>query len=154
MALTFNQKSWNDRKGYLGHTSENAFEVFCRKEGIAFEHFGFKDESSLNYAFIPTYVRTRPDYICQQNAETFFVEVKAVGRDGIIKIKHEGVIGMPFWNMLLPLKLFIYDSTRKKYSFFSFNLLKQKLTKDEPQRFEDNKLYFPVSITNFTWGML
>jgi hypothetical protein len=153
MQLGFSQQNWKERKAYLGHTSENAFEVFCKKEGITFEHFGFKSESLLDYKTIPVYVRTRPDYICQKENENFFVEVNGVGKDGIIKIKIDAVVGIPFWEMLLPVKIFIYDSTRKKYSLFPFSMLKRKVTMNDPQRFEsDRKIYFPIGVNEFTWG--
>ncbi len=59
MQVSFNQTSWNERKKFLGQTSENSFELFCKREGINFEHFGFKSESNLDYKIIPVYVRTR-----------------------------------------------------------------------------------------------
>jgi len=40
MQATFHDSDWKTRKAFLGHTSENAFEQYCRKEGIQFEHFG------------------------------------------------------------------------------------------------------------------
>jgi hypothetical protein len=155
MQSAFSQQNWKARKSYLGHTSENAFEQYCLKEGIQFEHFGQKSESSLDYKALSIYLRTRPDYICQRGSDMFFVEVKGVGRDGILKIKFESIIGAPYWATMLPLKIFVYDSARKKYSLFSFDQLKQKLTLREPARFEnDRKLYFPVAISEFSWGTL
>jgi hypothetical protein len=155
MQSTFNQQSWIDRKAFLGHTSENAFEIFCKREGIVFEHFGQKTQTLLDYKTIPIYVRTRPDYICQRENECFFVEVKGVGKDGILKIKLDAVVSFPFWDVHLPVKIFVYDSARKKYSFFSFDLLKQKLTKHDPERFvNDKKMYFPISVYEFTWGTI
>jgi len=152
MQATFNKEDWKTRKAYLGHTSEAAFEQYCRKEGIQFEHFGQKSESSLDYKTLSIYLRTRPDYICQRGSETFFVEVKGVGRDGILKIKLESIIGAPYWATLLPLKIFVYDSARKKCSLCSFDHLKRKLTIREPERFEsDRKLYFPIAISEFAW---
>lgn len=153
MQSAFNQQNWKARKAYLGHTSENAFEQYCTKEGILFEHFGQNQESFLDYKVLSVYLRTRPDYICQRGNESFFVEVKGVGRDGILKIKLESIVGIPFWDTLLPVKIFVYDSSRKKCSFFPFSNLKQKLTKNDPQRFDnDSKLYFPVLINEFSWG--
>lgn len=152
MQTTFNQKDWKARKDFLGHTSEQAFEQYCIKEGIRFERFGQKHESTLDYNLIDLYIRTRPDYICQHEGKAFFVEVKGVGRDGILKIKLENIVSLPYWSTLMPVKVFVYDSSRKKCSLFPFTSLKQKLTRLDPRRFEnDSKLYFPVSINEFSW---
>lgn len=152
MHSTFHEKDWKTRKAYLGHTSENAFEQYCRKESIKFEHFGQKNESPLDYKLLNVYVRTRPDYICQQEGKAFFVEVKGVGRDGVLKIKFDSIVSLPFWDTHLPVKIFVYDSTRKRCSLFPLVTLKQKFTRLDPRRFEnDLKIYFPVSIDEFSW---
>jgi len=52
----------------------------------------------------------------------------------------------------MPVKIFVYDSARKRSSLFPFATLKQKLTRLDPRRFEnDSKLYFPFSIDEFSW---
>jgi len=155
MGEIFNQRDWKERKGYLGHTSEMAFETFCKKEGILFERFGQRTESSLDYKNLSIILRMRPDYICQKVDESFFVEVKSVGRDGILKVKLESLEGITFWDSLLPVKIFIYDSVKKRVSFFAYKWLRVKLYHVDIDRFEsDLKPYFPLSIREFAWHEL
>ena len=117
MNVSFNKKSWNERKKELGSIAESAFEKFALKEDIAFEHFGLKSESTLDYRNLALFLRMRPDYLCQQNDKTFFVEVKGCGNDAVIKFKQECMEGLYIWQSLLSVYVFIFDSCRKRSCF-------------------------------------
>ncbi len=148
----FNQKNWNERKKELGKLAENAFLSFASKEGIKFEHFGMKAESELDYWNLALFLRMRPDFICQKDDKTFFVEVKGCGYDGIIKFKIECMEGLYIWQSHLPVYVFMFDSARHKCSFVPYRDLRDRLLKSDPKRFEnDGKLYFPLSIKELAW---
>ena len=152
MSASFSEQNWRERKAYLGHTSEKAFEEYCLREGITYERFGYHEDSMLDYKYLPLYVRIRPDYIAQSGPETFFVEVKGVGKDGIIKLKIESLEGLTYWSLLLPVKIFVYDSSRKRASLTTLDEVKTKFTRIYPERFTSGmKLFYPIPIQEFAW---
>lgn len=149
---TFNQNNWQQRKYYLGNTSETAFEIVAHREKIHFERFGQSEESKLTYYLLHTYIRTRPDYICQKDKETFFIEVKGMGADGILKVKLDSMEGATYWSTIHPLHFFIYDSVKKRFAKAALITLKEKAKKILPQPFpEDGKLYYPFPANLFKW---
>jgi len=148
----YSAKNWQHRKQYFGETSETAFEIVAHREGIAFERFGQPAESPLKYFRLHTYMRTRPDYLCQKDQETFFLEVKGIGADGILKIKLDSLEGATYWSTIHPLHFFIYDSARKRFAKTALTTLKDKARKIPPQSFpEDGKLYYPFPASFFKW---
>lgn len=152
MSITFNQQKWQQRKYYLGNTSETAFEIIAHREGIALERFGQSEESPLKYFRLHTYMRTRPDYICQKDNETFFIEVKGVGSDGVLKLKLDSLEGATYWSTIHPLHFFIYDSARKLFTKVSLPYLRKMTKKILPQSFpDDGKLYYPFPVNLFKW---
>jgi len=97
-------------------------------------------------------MRTRPDYLCQYNNDTFFLEVKGIGADGVLKVKLDSLEGATFWNTIHPLYFFIFDSTGKRFAKVALTRLREMIKKIFPQAFPgDEKLYYPVPANLFTW---
>lgn len=155
MQAAFNQKSWNERKQVLGKPAETAFEIYARRKGIKFEHFGMKEESSLQYWKMKLFLRLRPDYLCQQSNKTFFVEVKGCGQDAILKFKIESLEALYTWQLLSPVFIFLWDSGRQFYCFISYDALRQKIYQCQIQRFDsDMKPYFALPVSQLQWEVL
>lgn len=154
-AAAFNQKTWHERKQVLGKPAETAFEIFARKKNIRLEPFGMKEESSLDYWKTKLFLRLRPDYLCQQGHKSFFVEVKGCGSDAILKFKIESIEALYTWQLLLPVFIFLWDSSRQHYCFILYEELRQKLYQCNIQRFDnDQKPYFALPVSMLQWEVL
>lgn len=155
MQAAFHKKSWNERKQVLGKPAETAFQIFAAKRGIRFEDFGAKVESPLNYFKIPLYLRLRPDYICQQGSKTILCEVKGVGFDGLLKFKLESIEALYTWQLVTPVFIFLWDSSRRQYCFIAYENLRNQLYQCQMQRFEnDNKPFFALPVSMLQWEVL
>lgn len=154
-AAAFNQKSWQERKRVLGAPAETVFEIFCRKKNIRFEHFGMKEESSLQYWKLQLFLRLRPDYICQHGSKTILCEVKGCGSDAVLKFKLESLEALYSWQLIMPVYIFLWDSNKQRYSFIAYEALRQQLYQCQLQRFEnDNKPYFALPVSQLQWETL
>lgn len=155
MQAVFNQKTWHERKQVLGKPAETAFEIFAKKRNIRLEHFGMKEESSLDYWKMQLFLRLRPDYLCQQGHKSFFVEVKGCGSDAILKFKIESFEALYTWQLFSPVFIFLWDSSQRRYSFVSYEELRQKLYQCQMQRFDsDMKPYFALPVSMLQWEFL
>lgn len=152
---TFNQQPWDERKAFLGTTSEAAFEDYARNEGIRFERLGMDRESPLNYRSLHPYLSMRPDYICQRD-KSFFCEVKSVGRDAIIKIKTISLEVARVWATWHPVSIFVWDSARQQCTMPSLADV-MKTIRDlrlTTQLFDDGNPYYGLPASRFTWMRL
>lgn len=148
----FNQKSWHERKKVLGKPAETVFELYARKKNIRLEHFGMKAESDLNYSKLKLFLRLRPDYLCQQAGKAFFVEVKGCGQDAVLKFKLESIEALYTWQLLTPVFIFLWESSRQHYCFMAYELLREKIYQCQMQRFDnDQKPYFALPTSMLQW---
>lgn len=152
---TFNQQPWNERKAFLGTTSEAAFEDYARNEGIRFERLGMDRESPLNYRSLHPYLSLRPDYICQQE-KPFFCEVKSVGRDAVIKLKTISLEVLRMYATWHPVNIFVWDSVRRQCTMPGLAEI-MKAIRDlrlTTALFDDGNPYYGVPAERFKWQAL
>ena len=72
------------------------------------------------------------------------VEVQGLGKDQILKVKHEKLKALKWWSKVHPLYLFIYDSYRERTYMMPFKELIKKCTMSETNHFPEGKPYYAM----------
>jgi len=99
---------------------------------------------------LPLKIRYMPDRLSSDE----LIEAMGVGRDGLLKLKLEKWLGMSMWAMEMPLRLFIWHSTKKRYGFITHFSLTQFIAQGVNQgRFNEGKAYYeiPIDELEITW---
>lgn len=94
------------RYSVMGDVAEGIFE----KVMPAHHRLGL-NRPSLHVASLPYIMRFLPDYLTTDG----MVEVMGIGRDKTLKIKTEKLNNLLRFEMLCPVHLFVWDSSRKKW---------------------------------------
>lgn len=148
----FENAPFNERKKYLGDTSEAAFETWANKNGIPFARMGFL-RPAIKLFKVDERLRLMPDYICEGKDITL-VEVKGCGNEGL-KIKLESLDVMGFWNdNFHKVLLFIYNSSTKKCSFVDWEEMDFLTVNKDVHTFPDKskKKYYIIPIDELQWN--
>ena len=101
----FHQTPWAQRFTQMGDQAEAVYEEVYGEES---ERFGF-NRPRFPIINLPSALRYAPDYIHGQ-APARFVEVQGFSKS--LKVKVEKLIGLGYWQTLLPVDLFFYSSDR------------------------------------------
>lgn len=103
----FQDSSWHVRFSQMGDASERKFEEWA--EG-RFERWGINRPENLHVPSLPPNVRAAPDYITNEG----FVECMGVGRGQQLKLKLEKYAVLTWWNHVMPLRVWVWDSHKKR----------------------------------------
>jgi hypothetical protein len=138
MATAFADQPFATRLGKMGDEAEQKFEEVWDK---GFEPWGLR-RPKLHVPSLPERVRHAPDYI----TSSCFVECKGVGADQILKIKVVEYSCMQWWNQLHPVRIFVWDSKKKRHTIFNLPMLTEWINGGLAtlQFFPEAKAYFAV----------
>lgn len=93
------------------------------------------DHPPFDVSSLPPIVRYAPDRIMAGK----FVECKGIGKDAVLKIKVEQMHDLRFWSYLMPVKVFIWDSHRKRWTMIDLETLEKAFHKNGSlEQFPDN----------------
>lgn len=136
----FSQRPWAARFAEMGDTSEKKFLEFC--DGKA-ERWGFNRPEGLNITRLPARVRAAPDFVTNDG----FVECMGLGRKQMLQVKDEKLGVLRFWNDLMPTRVFVWDSHKKRSCIISVPALGRLVNTPDLcsfEYFDGRKLVFCV----------
>jgi hypothetical protein len=95
---------------------------------------------------LPARVRYSPDYLMSGK----FVEVQGFGRDQTFKLKLDKFGCLSWWNDLLPVDLFIFDSQNSRWQLMELHGIDSMLGRGvgELKFFPEGKPYFAFPATH------
>jgi len=140
---------FSERIKTLGDTAEGVFEAWALKNNILFVRLGFNRPPFKRFDKFADEVRLMPDYACE-GADAVLVEIKGCGREGL-KVKEDSIRVMEFWNMLNPVLVFIYNSSKKATCLITLDELITKTDGKELRTFPDGKTYFTIPNEELVW---
>jgi hypothetical protein len=133
---TFRLKTFDERIKTMGDIAEQKFEEHA---AVQFVRYGL-NRPKINMAHLPPEIRHTPDYLTTQG----LVEVQGLGKDQILKVKHEKLEALQWWSKVHPLYLFIYDSYRERTYMMPFKELNKKCIMSETNYFPEGKPYYAM----------
>jgi hypothetical protein len=115
---TFSDQPWAARfaKGGMGDASERQF--LEHVEGRA-ERWGLERPEGVSVPHLPARVRAAPDFVCTHA----FIECLGFGRGQALQIKFEKWGVLRYWNDLLPVVVWCWDSFKKRSCLISLDAL-------------------------------
>lgn len=142
LSTPFNERNFAHRFETMGDTAEAQFEAYVAANDLRCDRYGFNRPSSAMQKW-PAFIRYTPDFIQHDR----LVEVKGVGRDGIVKIKGENLEAIEAWSKIMPIWLFVWNSSNRTGKLFPAdeNFIADVDASCETDRFPDNnKLYYKI----------
>lgn len=150
--MSFANKNFSQRFTEMGDKTEGVFEQLCDKHSIVYERTGWNRPRLRKFKRLPFIIRMTPDYIMETEKQSYYIECKGTGY--VIKIKQETIDAITYYNGILPVLYFVYNSVENGYAFLTQEeLLSTVLEHGVKKRFEsDNKEYYelPRSAILFT----
>lgn len=137
----FHEQGWTQRFGVLGDTAEAVFDLVHPKNhklGLNRPPFGLGGMDPV--------MRYTPDRMIRTSA----VEVMGIGRDGVLKLKHEKLDALKTWAKIMLVDLFVYHQTADVYyqaPLSKWNLALARHGVDD--EFDDGKTYIALSAEDF-----
>ena len=98
--MSFHRQSFNRRYATMGDTSEAVFDLVYPKN-----HRLGLNRPPFFMGGMPAPMRYTPDRMLRDR----FVECMGVGRDRLLKMKHEKLDALHAWQSIGPVMLFVYD---------------------------------------------
>lgn len=121
--MSFADKPFHERLKLMGDEAESTFERECLLHSIPFARYGFNRPDLPNFPAVPVNLRMTPDYVVDVGRRRhIFVECKGTGQ--VIKIKKEIFTPMEWWNEILPVHLFVYNSVEDGFCVLSVEELR------------------------------
>jgi hypothetical protein len=147
---TFEKASFTEREKELGDTAEGKFEEWAARRGVILVRLGFNRPPFRRFYDFDERLRLFPDYAAEGAKESILVEVKGCGKEGL-KIKDQSISVMDFWNDLVPVRIFVWNSSLRKCCLLAFDELVSLLEGKEAMKFPDGKVYRIVDNNDLTW---
>lgn len=104
--MTFHKQTFQRRFATMGDTSEAVFDLVYPKH-----HRLGLNRPPFFMGGMPLAMRYTPDRMLRDR----LVECMGVGRDRLLKIKHEKIEALQAWACIGPVMLFVYDQTDHVY---------------------------------------
>lgn len=114
-------QKFSSRFQEMGDESEKQFETQCQAHGFIYERFGWNRPGFEYFQRLPKPIRMMPDFILEVDRKHHFIECKGTGR--VIKIKQETLDNIVFWNEILPVMFFVYNSVADGFCLLSLDEL-------------------------------
>ncbi len=137
--MSFRDKSFEDRlaAGGMGDEAEGVFERVYPK---GWARYGLC-RPPIQMHKIPARLRYTPDYITSGT----LVEVQGFGRDQTFKLKIDKWQALHFWNSVMLVQLFVWDTTNKRWCIIPL-LEIDKLVEQcgEIRHFPEGKAYMAI----------
>lgn len=109
--MTFKDQSFSKRFEAMGDEAEGVFEAVCTEQlKLGWARYGL-NRPPIQMHRLPARVRYTPDYLLSSR----FMEVQGCGRDQVFKLKFDKAGALHWWNDLLPVELFLWDSMIKRW---------------------------------------
>lgn len=141
MTVSYSDSGWSARYGKMGDESE---QVFREVYGKGFAEWGLR-RPPIKVGGLPLRVRCAPDFIGSDE----FVEAMGMGRAGVLKLKIEKWLGLSLWAVEFPLRLFIWDSHKKRYGFIGHKELTDVIVKGQKlAQFPEGKVYYELRVAD------
>lgn len=139
--MTFRSQSWAVRFGQLGDRAELVFESVHEGPFIrtGLSRPPFTRDQLLQ---LPVRERHRPDYL----TPTGYVEVKGIGREGIVRLKVDELDALKWWETLHPVQVFIYNSHRNEWALAPLAHFAKLINKGAATlgHYAEGKAYFAI----------
>lgn len=97
----------------MGGPAEQTFEEVCE---VGWARFGL-NLPPIQVHKLPLMIRYMPDYITTKA----LIECQGFGRDQVVKLKLEKLLGLQRWMVEHPTELFLWDSHKKRYGTITVN---------------------------------
>lgn len=105
--MAFSDRSWNARFGEMGDAAEKQYVDFVQGKCV---RFGLDRPEGVSVPKMPARVRARPDF----HTNDRFVECMGLGRAQHLQLKLEKLNVLWWWNNLMPVDIFVWDSHKKR----------------------------------------
>lgn len=142
--MSFKDQSFATRFTAMGDEAEAEFE---RRQTGGYVRYGL-NRPPLQMSALSPLVRYTPDYLTSK----CFVEVQGVGRDRIVKLKHEKTEALRVWNAFFPLELFLWDRSRQDATQIPWPAIELLLPLAETGMFPEGKPYHAINIDTHVWS--
>lgn len=136
--MAFHEQQFTQRIHKMGDEAEARFESEYEN---GWERFGL-NRPNVNVSMLPVMVRHAPDYVTSHG----FVEVMGVGRDRILKLKIDKALALQQWHQIFPVRLFVWDSKKKKTRILEWTELWPSLPNYPIEQFAEGKAYWAVNV--------
>jgi hypothetical protein len=134
--MSFADKPFSMRIQTMGDIAERRFE---EESAVKWVRYGLC-RPPINMSALPIQLRYTPDYLTAQG----LVEVQGLGRDQILKVKHEKLEALRWWEKVHPVYLFVYDSHKDRSSMLSLSEVRKKCKLSETDEFPEGKSYYAI----------
>ncbi len=134
--MSFADRPFGVRIQTMGDIAERKFE---EESAVKWVRYGLC-RPPINMAMLPPQLRYTPDYLTAQG----LIEVQGLGQDQILKVKHDKLEALRWWNRVHPVFMFIYDSHKDRYSMLSLKDLTKRCKLSDTQEFPEGKPYFAI----------
>lgn len=124
----FKDQSFNQRFAQMGDEAEGHFETYAKEVlDRSFVRYGLARPPIQMHA-LPARIRYTPDYLMSK----CFVEVQGLGRDQQMKVKHDKLNSLRWWNDFQRpsfdgVRLYIWDSHHQRECWFHLSMLDELL---------------------------
>lgn len=149
----------------MGDEAEGVFTTWAERTGVAAIPYGLNRPPFDLFQYLPRSVRWRPDFLCEdrndrvflefgiETRKHYFVEVKGVGRDQFVKIKHDHLDVLAAVEEFDNLKVlfFIYDSHYKRITMESLGRVSGVQWNYPQGVFREGTSYVKIPTAFFTW---
>ena len=141
--MSFAEKPFGVRLQTMGDIAERQFE---ENSAVKWVRYGLC-RPPINMAALPPQLRYTPDYLTAQG----LVEVQGLGRDQILKVKHDKLEALKWWEKVHPVYLFVYDSHNDRSSMLALADLRKKCKLSDTEEFPEGKAYYAIK-SSLLWG--
>lgn len=139
--MTFHAQSFEARLGAMGDTAEGVFDIIYPKH-----HKLGLNRPPFNVAGMGAMLRYTPDRALRDR----LVEVMGLGKDRVLKLKHEKLDALIAWTMVAPVDLFVYDQTEHDYYEAPIAMWASRAHLfGEEGEFHEGKTYLGLTVDHF-----
>ena len=133
-----------------GDIAEGAFEKWAKTHNVYFRKYGF-DRGFPKYFKINSFIRATPDFLAvSKDGDPVAIECKGTGQADHVKIKESDMQELLEWQKLIPIYIFVYDSSTNSQVLLSLDDV-ISLSKDSPSEYypDNHKKFFKISKKSF-----
>lgn len=138
--MNFSDGTWAQRYGAMGDASERKYEEAVEGRCV---RWGINRPEGVHVPSLPSRVRAAPDYLTTEG----FTECMGIGRKQHLRLKLEKHGVLHYWHQLMPVKLWIWDSHKKRSCLVSLETIDRLInTPDlcDVTYFDGRKLAFVI----------
>lgn len=139
-STAFKDRSWASRFANMGDASEEKFVEYIAGKC---ERWGINRPEGVHVPTLPARVRAAPDYLTDWG----FVECLGLGRRQVLQLKLEKHGVLRWWNDLMPVHVWVWDSHKKRSTVVTLDQLDKLIQTPgliTTDYFDDRKLVFVI----------